>query len=274
MISIDASTLHRMLQQVTPHMLDADEHLPVICSVRLEARDGWLYAAATDRYTYAISRREIVTSSNHLVGHLPGHYVPAVMSWLNAAATNGHTVGLTLPITKDAPVTFTSPSDHQLNVGYDADDYAKFPDWRPLFRAALTAEPNAIPLTGFTTKFLPRWQHAAAKLVTWQAGGDKPLLLLDELGYFIGMQMPVGFAKNGMRRKDVATGWLAATARTATVDGLTYDLDKTWLDAHGDPWTYSGKDADNVPLMVMDGIEEDPHPLDQLITQYGPLYAA
>lgn len=268
MISIPATDLQRMFQQVTPHMSD-DEYIPVIHTVRLEARDGWLYVIATDRYTFAAGRRPVVGEYNS-TGHIPGRLVPAVAAWLDGVSESGDTVSLSLPA-KDALI-FTAPGRGKLIIECDADDYEKFPDWRKMLHEALTAAPRLVPVTGFTTRFLTRWQHAAEKLAAWQEAPGKPLVLLDSDGYFAGMQMPVRFA---IPREDLATGWIAATVRTATVDGLTYDLDKTWEDVHGDPWAYSGKDCpDGMPLMVLDGIEDDPHPLDRLITQYGPLYAA
>ncbi|MFF9129152.1 phiSA1p31-related protein [Streptomyces sp. NPDC014806] len=272
MISIQATDLHRMLQQVTPHMSD-DDCTPVINSVRLETRCGWLYVAATDRYTFAVARREVAASWDR-DGHLPGHLVPAVMAWLNSEATAGHTVGLTLPVTEDSPVILTAPKNNALHLEYDASHYKNFPDWRKIFRHALTATPEAIPLTGFTTRYLNRWQHAAEKLVTWQEAPGKPLVLLDELGTFAGLHMPVGYHRD-LTRDGVASGWIGATAPTATVDGLTYDLSRTWVDRHGDPWSFAGEHCpDGMPLMVLDGIEDDPHPLDQLIAQYGPIYSA
>lgn len=275
MISIESKSLRRMFEQVTPHMDDDEDYLPVISTVRLEARDGWLYAVATDRYTIGVSRREAVTDGN-LTGHVPGPLVPAVAAWLDSAAGNSENVSLSLPADDHpAPIILTAPGRGELVIDYDADDYEKFPNWRKILHEALTAEPSIVPLTGYTTKLLTRWQHAASKLVAWQEAPGKPLVLLDELGYFAGLHMPVNFHRQGLTRDDVAKAWIAATTHYATVDGLDYDLSKTWADKHGDPWTYSGKDCpDGTPLMVIEGIEDDPHPLDRLIGQYGPIYVA
>lgn len=273
MISIPASDLRRMFKQVTPHMLDSDDYLPVISTVRLEARNGWLYAVATDRYTIAVARHEVGTPFNQ-TGHIPGRLVPALTAWLDGLAANGHTVSLDLPVAEEqSGVVLAAGGLGNFTVQYDAADYEKFPGWRKLLHAALTCEPGPIPLTGFTTRFLARWQHAAEELITWQEAPGKPLVLLDKLGSFAGLHMPIGYHNDpGMNRQEAAGGWIAATVPTATVDGFTYNLDETWLDVHGDPWTYSGKDCpDGMPLMVIEGIEDDPHPLDKLIAQYGPL---
>jgi hypothetical protein len=268
MISLAASALHHMFQQVTPHMSD-DDTLPVIHNVRIEARDGHLYAIATDRYTLAIARRVIVGDVDR-AGYIPGALIPAVTEWLKGVAESGDSVSISWPA--DDVVAFSAPARGKLTTEFDLSDYAHYPDWRKIFREALTAEPGPVPVTGFNTSFLARWQHSAPKLAAWQTGPMKPLVLIDYDGGFIGMQMPY---RTEETRAALSSEWLAAIERTATVDGIKYDLDKTWADVDGDSWTYSGKDMpDGMPLMVLDGIEDDPHPLARLIEQYGPLRAA
>ncbi|MFJ9374394.1 phiSA1p31-related protein [Streptomyces sp. NPDC101455] len=269
MISILAKDLHLMFKQVAPHMDDPENGLPFISSIRLESRDGWLYAVATDRFTVGAARRPITDGGNG-TGHIPAYLVPAVEAVLGAAADHGDKVSLTLP-TDDGQLVLTVPGQEKLAVEYEPADYKGFPNWRKILHDALTAEPCTIPIAGLTTSFLARWQHAAEKLAFWQSAPNKPLVFLDHDGYFAGMQMPT---RADDKREDAAHGWIDATVPTATVDGSTYDLDKTWSDKHGDPWTYSGKDTpDGMPLMVIDGIEDDPHPLDRLVWTYGPLYA-
>jgi hypothetical protein len=261
-----------MFQQVVPHMDDPENCMPVISSIRLEIRDGWLYVVASDRYTLAATRRPIVHDGASQTAHIPGSVVPAVSAWLDGAEQRSETVALSLPLDGESgPVAFDAPGCGELTVEYEADDFKSYPNWRRILNYALTAEPEAIPVTGFTTRFLSRWEDAAAKLVVWQQAHRKPLVLLSEDGYFVGMQMPISYE---LKREDVAPGWIAATQPQATVDGVTYDLDLTWADQHGDPWRYSGKESWNgLPLMVIEGIEDDPYPLDRLIEQYGPLHA-
>ncbi len=269
MISINASDLRSMFQQVTPHMSD-DDYLPVVHTVRLEVRDGWLYAITTDRFTVGVARRPVGFGAGNRAGHLPGRLVPAVTAWLDGASEAGETV--TLSLSANGVTTFRASSCGGLNIDSDPSAYEKFPDWRKILHAALIAEPCIVPTTGFTTRFLARWQHADEKLAAWQQAPNKPVVLLSFDGRFAGLQMPV---RNEETRDNLAAEWIPATASTATVDGTTYDLDETWQDAHGDPWTYSGENTpDGMPLMVIEGIEDDPHPLDRLIAQYGPLQAA
>jgi hypothetical protein len=275
-ITILAENLQRMFQQVTPHMDDPEDGHPFIASVRLESRDGWLYTVATDRYTIAATRRSVLNDGPR-AGNIPAHLVPAFTAFLDAASSYGDDVTLTLPPAgaKGAcSLELATTGRKELTVEYEADSYKDFPDWRKLLHGALTAEPGTVPITGFTTEYLARWQHAAERLVAWQEAGHKPIVFVDLVGEFVGMQMPTSAHRDGTKREDVASAWTAATAPTAEVDGSIYDLDRTWSDKHGDPWTYSGKDTpDGMPLMVIDGIEDDPHPLDRLVWTYGPLYA-
>lgn len=274
MINVESRALLHMFQQVTPHMDDPENYVPIISSVRLEMSRGWLYVMATDRYTFAVSRRQIPDYGD-ASAHIPGDLVPVVTAWLDAASERSERLTVTLPDdpNADGQIVFVAPDDTKLTVEYEADIYDKFPGWRKLFHSALRAEPAAIPVTGVTTRFLKRWSHAADKLMVWQEGPRKPIVFLDTLGLFAGMQMPITTDMGG--REELARDWITATKPRATVDGVTYDLDEAWLDEHGDPWSYSGNDTpDGMPLMVLDGIDDDPHPLDRLITQYGPLHAA
>src|SRR5205807_209534 len=54
-IRIDWTRLAKLIKPVLPHMSD-DDTLPAIHAVHLSARDGHLYAMATDRYTLAVNR--------------------------------------------------------------------------------------------------------------------------------------------------------------------------------------------------------------------------
>lgn len=277
MITLQPPDLHRMIQQVSPHMDDPAHCNPVLSSIRVEARDGWLYAIATDRYTFAVARRKITMTDpddSPAVGHIPGHLMTAATAWLAGAAESGEPVHLTLPAAPGDPVVLAQ-GGAQFHTPFDPDNYKSYPDWRNLFRTALTAEPTTIPLTGFTTKLLTRWQHADTKLIAWQPDANLPVLLLSEDGTFAGLHMPVMYVRDGMSRQEAASPWVTVTART-TIDGTEYDLGATWLDRHGDPWTYSGKDTTRlgVPLMVLGDITDDPHPLDRVVREYGPLRQA
>jgi len=257
-----------MIEQVVPHMSN-DDTLPVINSVQLEARDGYLFATATDRYTMAVARTPITSPDVWHDIFIPAENIPALEAWLKP--TFG-TVTIGIRQEEDeASVTFTSKTS-SMTIEYASRTYSKLPDWRKILHRYISAEPQPTPLTGFTTKYLARWQKAAKTLQSWQYGETGALVLMDELGYFLGMQMPV---RHEITRDDLLAKWSGSLARIAYDHGTPYSLEHQWVDAQGDPWEYTGRDNRNgQPLMRLVGIDEDEHTLADLITEYGPLTPA
>jgi hypothetical protein len=263
--STTAFDLHRMLQQVTPHMA-TDEILPAIACIRLEARAGHLFATATDRYTMATARTPIIEEADWQA-FIPAEDVPTVTAWLKAASTT--TINVTGSIDGDLTVLTLTGNGGTLRVAGDTRSYGNPLNWRTMMRSQLDAELVTAPLTGFTTKYLARWQHAGKTLSGWQAAPGKALILMDDAGDFIGMQMPI--SSRHLDRDDMKAQWASALTHLAYVDGQSYSLDVQWSDAQGDPWEYTGQDRRGEPLMRVVGIDGDDHTLSDLLAQYGPL---
>ncbi|MGW6455001.1 DNA polymerase III subunit beta family protein [Streptomyces sp. NPDC055078] len=265
MTSITAHDLHRMLKQVTPHM-STDDTLPVLNAVRLEARGGHLFAAATDRYTLAVTRTPIVAEADWQAA-LPAGDVPAVTTWLE----NEDTVTISLSADHDGERTRLNlaSSTGQIRVDTEDSTYGAFPDWRRLLRDQFAAEQQPVPLTGFTTEYLARWEQAATALSAWQTGPDMPLILIDDAGGFIGMQMPA--RPRDATRDELIAQWARCLTPTTVVDGQTYRLDIRWIDQDGDPWEYAAHDLGGEPLMQIPGLDGDEHTLAEVIERYGPI---
>lgn len=265
MTTVTATELHRMIEQVVPHMSD-DGTLPAINSIQLEARDGYLFATATDRYTMAVARTAITSADTWRDVFIPAEHIPALLAWLKSAFGTV-TIGTRLE-EDDGAVTITSKNS-SITVEFSRRYYGKLPDWRKLLHGYIASEPQPVALTGFTTKYLARWQKAAKTVQCWQYGATGALVVMDELGYFLGMQMPV---RHEITRDDLIAKWRGSLARIAYDDGTPYGLEHQWADAQGDPWEYTGRDnRDGQPLMRLVGIDDDEHTLADLITQYGPL---
>jgi hypothetical protein len=265
--TVPAAELHRMFEQVVPHMSD-DDTLPVINSVQLEARDGYLFATATDRYTMAVARTPLTSADTWRDIFIPAESIPALTAWLKPAFDTV-TIAI-LHEEDDATVQFTSKTS-SITIERSRQPYKGMPDWRKVFHRYIDAEPQVVPLTGFTTKYLARWQKAAKTVQCWQYGATGALVVMDELGYFLGMQMPV---RHEITRDDLLSKWRGSLARIAYVDGVAYSLEHPWADAQGDPWEYAGRDSqtlDKEPLMRLVGIDDDPHTLTRVIEEYGPL---
>ncbi|MEU5979411.1 phiSA1p31-related protein [Streptomyces sp. NPDC047315] len=267
MTSVSVRDLRRILRQVAPHM-GTDDTLPVLAAIRLEAHDGWLYAVATDRYTLAAARTQIVAADDWRAP-LPGGELPSVLAWLKHQSTLADTVSLaTAGHDGQTSLDLTSSTGH-LRVTTTDRNHSRFPDWRDMLRTQLTAERGPVPVTAFTTPYLARWEHAEERLIAWQTSPTKPLLLASEGGDFLGMQMPVSL--HGVDHASVAAGWVDCLTRTAVVDGQTYRLDVRWVDRDGDPWEYAGWDLDGKPLMRVSGLDGDEHTLAELIAGFGPI---
>lgn len=263
-ITITAAELRLMLAQVTPHM-SHDDTLPVINSVHLEARDGYLFAVASDRYTLAVARTAITSDTHWKNTFVPAEKIPALEAWLDSAFD---TVTLAVIKADDAATLTITGKTGSMSIDYSNSEYRHFPDWRKLFRAQLDAKPQPVPLTGYTTKYLSRWEQAATVLQGWQYGPQGALVLMDEMGCFMGMQMPV---RHQITRDDLLAKWQGSLTRLAYVDDQQYSLDTQWSDKDGDVWEYTGRDRYSAPLMRVVGIEDDDHTLADLIAQYGPI---
>ncbi|MFE0887857.1 phiSA1p31-related protein [Streptomyces rochei] len=266
MTAILAAELHAVIEQVVPHMSD-DDTLPVINSIHLEVADGYLFATATDRFTVATARADVAAEAHWTNVHIPAEQLATVQEWLKAAFG---TVTIDIVEDNDAMAVTFQAKGSSLRVEYNARAYKRFPDWRKLLLKAL-GDAKPVPMTGVTTKYLARWEKAAKIMHFWQSRPDAPIVFMDEMGHFIGMQMPV---RHDVTREGLLAKWQSVMAPRALVKGQEYRLDIEWADAQGDPWRYTGRDtAEGEPLMQLVGIAED-HPLGTVITEFGPLTPA
>jgi hypothetical protein len=138
-VTIPAGMLRDMLAAVLPHV-GTEESLPQLEAVRFEVTAGVLYLVATDRYSTGIARYRI-----------PGAQVAppadqAALLWHPhaqelreklAAHADARAVALIL---SDATVTVDHGETDSWKV---ADEAGHYPEWRPMLRKLLTAEPVA-----------------------------------------------------------------------------------------------------------------------------------
>jgi hypothetical protein len=258
-ISILAHDLHRMLTQVAPH-ISRDDTLPVITAVHLEARDGFLFASATDRFTMAIARQPILNTDEWKV-IIPGVHLAGLNAWLKAC----HDITLTYS-SDDKPQLTLADGTNSITIA-TLDSSHTLPDWRRLIRKYLDMDVEPVPLSGVTSKYLARWKDAAQILHVWQPSASAPLIFMDERSEFIGMQMPVRTDKAG--RDELVDGWRKCLTRYATVGEQRFNLDAEMFDSDGDPWEYSGKDRYGEPLVHLVGIDDDPFTLKHAVTTFG-----
>ena len=194
-MSLTLTDLPTLVSQLTPH-ISTDETLPVLHGIYLEATGTHLFACATDRYTFALARREAADTA-------PWR---AILSRADLVAlralfpTRRRHADLTL--TFEAPTGDSDPDGHltigdghrALRVSANVPLASLFPKWRPLFANALAAEPQLTDEAHLNAAFLARWAKAPAEryepLTVWSAGPGKPFLIAAGHG-FLGLQMPV-----------------------------------------------------------------------------------
>lgn len=267
---VQAHKIIEAISHVKPH-ISKDDTLEALNGIHFEASGNYLYAIATDRYTFAVNRTEAV-NEQPWAAHLRQNDIPVALAWLDRHDEDAYieitaeVVGSRTDLVLSSLIGTLRSSDPTVNRRH-------FPDWRKLVRDVITTEQGVNPLTAFNGRYLARFKTIRAALHSWQAGPRKPLVLTDNQD-FIGLVMPAPDEK--LTRDGLVENWASHLRRTeALVLGAAFDLTVEYRDRHGDPWQYSGRDGQyGEPLMVLVGIDDDPWPLLKVIDTYGPLTKA
>ncbi|MFD9691052.1 hypothetical protein ACFWXO_35415 [Kitasatospora sp. NPDC059088] len=192
-MSVTLADLPRIVRQLTPH-ISPDNTLPPIHGIYLEADGTHLFAAATDRYTFALTRREAAETEpwKAFIARPDLTALRALFPTRNRPAdlTLAHHRGCTR--TPEGLLTL-SDGTRSLNLSANARQAKNFPKWRPLFATALAAEPYQDTEACYRPEFLARWAKAAENhqpLTTWSTGPGKPLLVAAGPD-FLGLHMPI-----------------------------------------------------------------------------------
>lgn len=192
-MSVTMTDLPRIVRQLTPH-ISADDTLPPITGIYLEADGTHLFAAATDRYTFALTRREATEPEPWRAviarGDLTALRALFPTRRRSADLHLTHSGGCTR--TPDGLLTI-GDGTRSLTLSANASLARKFPKWRPLFATALAAEPHQDAEALYNAGYLARWAKAVDghhPVTTWSAGPGKPLLIAAGPD-FLGLHMPV-----------------------------------------------------------------------------------
>ncbi|MEU2073607.1 hypothetical protein [Streptomyces sp. NPDC013489] len=257
MTTILASELQRMLKQVVPHISN-DDTLPAITAVHLESRDGYLYAASTDRFTMAVARQAVLNEGEWKAS-IPSEHLASLAAWLKTqdsitikAAADGETVTFSGPMGSLTLETLTN---------------CITPDWRKYMSQHLEAEVSPVPLSGVNPKYLARFKDVAQMLHVWQAAVKAPLIFMDGDGQFIGMVMPCVIEH--ATRDGLVDAWRKSLIRYVSVGDIRFNLDEDMVDRDGDPWKYAGRERGGEPLVHLLGIEDDVFTFSSAVEQFG-----
>jgi hypothetical protein len=195
---IEIQHFREMLRRVTPHT-STDTTVPMLCGIHLEMDGPTLYAVASDRYTFAISRHRAT-----ILGTTPERWTAFLTS------VDLRTLATLRPAWTGQATVLTFHDDGRLSVHLGeqtvtlpdrSDLHTKFPHWRPIVRDALTAEPHLVDdlhmsplLLARWSKGLPTWEQREP-LTIWTAGPNKPVVLARG-AHFLGIQMPIRVTPN------------------------------------------------------------------------------
>lgn len=211
--------LPHLLAQISGHICP-DAEMPWLHGIYFEAEGGYLYAVATDRYTLAVTRRELE--------------VPALWSWsvfvpvpalksVRAFVRLNRRVGILLDAddSLNAPSLTLAANGQQLTVPALAGRHPQpwRSDWRRYLRDNLAAEPDLHQEVHLSPLLLARWGTArgtdrSIPLTAWSAGPLRPLVVSAGPD-FLGLQMPVHL------RDDNAADFSRASIRDAWADALS-----------------------------------------------------
>ncbi|WP_030398453.1 hypothetical protein [Kitasatospora purpeofusca] len=232
-MSIVITDLPRFIGQLAPH-ISPDTTLPPLTGIHLEVTGTQLVGAATDRYTVAITRRDVEENAepatwSALLDSADLRALRALVPARTAAA--GVRLAYEAPTEQDPDggLAFTHQG-RTLRLSANLRRDARFPRWRQILSTALEGEPRLTEPAAFDPLYLARWAKAAERhtpVTLWSSGPDKPLVVAVG-GDFVGLQMPVridmrhgGWAQWG-GRSAVRAAWapLLAPAEESVPTGL------------------------------------------------------
>lgn len=220
-ISVPAHELRRALTAVLPHC-GQDDTLPALTCVKLEARGGWLYLVATDRYSMGVARVFVMGGCDDQDAMLPAKHAKALRRMLKG--TEGAAVALTLAAGK-----VTAAYGKHASATWAARDY-EFPAWRGMLGKILTAGRvhladdcglNGDKLARFALPDDPCNFEPLHVLVTAGTGGTKlgEAVVFLRGGWFLGALMP---ARHDSAGAPAVAAWteLLAPAEPEPADGV------------------------------------------------------
>jgi DNA polymerase III beta subunit, central domain len=198
-VSVSSTLLRRHLTAVLPHA-GVDDTLPVLASVRIEIRAGYLYLAATDRYTMGVTRLRIpaIPDRDRATQLACG----CAREMRRLLKTAGGPVALTFG---DGHLTLDAGRNRTATWG--TEDNWVFPDWRPLIAKMLAADPAELgDRHGINPDKLARFCDGSAldPLNLWVTNGSSrqvsqeppepaPVLLVTRGDWFAGCMMPTSY---------------------------------------------------------------------------------
>lgn len=201
MITIADHTLSRLVAQTRPHVGNLIDSESVQC-ITFD-HDGWhLYAMATNRYTIAVSRTQVIGGDDEpwaaIVHRTQLPEVAAAVKLLDADAVELERT--------DSQLILSGKRGHRVAV--DFSPFAKMPyDWRKLLLPALE-KPAADVQMAMDPKFFGAWKNLPKPVQMWSTGEGRMSLIV--AADFLGGQMPIRREGADLELRRELDAWVAA----------------------------------------------------------------
>lgn len=198
--TVKAGDLARILDQVHAHQ-STNELAPAICGVHLDSDRQTLHAVASDRYSLAVARTDLIAPGATWAHTIPSSAVKMLRRW---SATESQDAQITIaPSTDKGSTTVSFGSDTSILAFHAVD--ADFPKWRSLIFGALDKKPTG-DVVGLDTDYAARWQKAERNLRTWATGPRSAVLFAGD--DFLGLQMPTRpHGDNDWQHDEITAAW-------------------------------------------------------------------
>jgi hypothetical protein len=200
-ITIADHTLSRLVAQTKPHMGGKYE-AETIQSICFDHDGRYLYAMATNRYTLAVSRTQIMGGNDErwtaIIHRTQVAELGAAIRLLDAAKVNLERTDTQLVLS----------GERGSRIAIDLTQPDKDPiDWRKPLLSALE-KPAAESDMAMTPKYFGAWKDLPGPVRMWSTGEGRPTVIV--AADFVGMQMPVRRDGDDLTLRREMDAWLAA----------------------------------------------------------------
>ncbi|OMI34461.1 hypothetical protein [Streptomyces sparsogenes] len=188
-VTINAHQLGRLIDKTISHM--ADDSIEPLHGIRLDLDSTHLYAIASDRYTLAVARYELLYADKGAEPYartIPGEYLRPLREWISTQI--GH-ASITISTDEDRLVFAAPLTEFRIATKPDI----KYPDWRGLLRTIAEQTTEEAPFPALHSGFLARWADTGSTIRVRVTADQKAVLVFAE--DFIGAQMPARYAGVG-----------------------------------------------------------------------------
>jgi hypothetical protein len=181
-VTINAHQLKLLIDKTVEHI--GYEDLEPLHGIRLDVDSQYLYTVATDRFTIAAARYNLLHNDKNQepwARLIPAGQLRTLREWIDTMKGAEY---ITVSTAKNRLVFDGPLADLTITV----DPNLEFPDWRGLLRGIAAQTVDGEPFPALNSGFLNRWSTAGQSLRTRVTADRKAVLFFGE--DFIGAQMP------------------------------------------------------------------------------------